>query len=152
MAFANCGKVRHPCRMSLVDLTFLPVLISETPIDPDFRQPVRTKKYGKPKIIKGTPNFGTKQKKLFDQLKQTIALNWNSPGNIPDTIGYIVFSKIEIERAGYLPSIGDLFVGYPGFEKREGLELMVEEVRPESPLGGSNLFYMVELRSNRDKR
>lgn len=153
MAFVNtgCGD-EFPCKMNLIELTFLPLLIKETFIDEDFRQPIRTKRYGPPIIIEGQINFGSRQKKFFDKLAQSLAVSWNTPGDLNDTYGYCMFRKKELDKAGYIPKKGDLFVGYENFVKEEGIELLVEEVRPESPLNKRNLLWAVELRKNRNKR
>lgn len=142
----------YPCTLNFVNIKFLPLDIDATPIDPDFRQAIRVKARKEYVVIKGQVNFGTNQKKLFNALVQSNSIAWNTTGDLAESIGHLVFRRRELYLKKFMPKKGDIVVGFGDYLPPEGMELLVESVRPESfKKGVAQLFY-VELRSNRNKR
>lgn len=160
------STARLPARLNLVTLVFLPVDDEETLYDKKFKQPIRVKKRKTKVELQGQMNFGSNQKKFFDRLMQSLSVGWNTMGDLADTIGHCVTTPYLTERAKflpeggepyygkYIPKKGDLLIGYADFvpEKGGGFDLLVEQVRPESPLRGNPLLLYIDLRQNRNKR
>lgn len=141
---------RLPCRMNLIKITFLPLDVEGTPKDKDFRQAIRLKKRFNEVTIKGQINFGTKQKKFFQSISQSPSIAWNTPGDMTQSIGAALFRRRELEAAKFMPKKGDLVIKFGDYTPPEGMQMQVEEVRPESYLNGVPLLFYCELRRDKD--
>ena len=143
---------KYPCSLNFVNIKFLPLDMSKTPVDPDFRSPVRVKAKVEYITVKGQVNFGLNQKKLFNALTQSNSVVWNTTGDLADVLGHFVFRRRELFLSEFMPKKGDIIVEVGDYTPSEGIELLVESVRGESHKKGVAQLFYVDVRSNRNKR
>ena len=130
-----------PAKMNLVDIVVRQLLHEETQWDPDFEEPVGDKQRTQELTLRGQPNLGENRAALE---RRTSSLT----GDKAESRGHIVFRIADLEAAGVQLAKGDQVVGIAG----QAVDLLITEVRPESPLRESFLLLYAELEQRQDER
>ncbi len=133
---------KRPRRMNLVDITIEQISVADTEYDEDYQMPVGGKEARPTTIqVKGQVNFG-------DGGHQFEARQPSMTGDRIPSTSHIVFRTCDLEEAGITIKKDDRVISIAG----EDVDLLVDEVRGESPLDGGYLLRYVELVSNKEER
>ena len=127
-----------PVFMNLVPISIRQLDTVATHIDSDFREPISRKVQGAPVLLYGQVNLGSK---TYEE-RET-----GRTGDEIPTIGHLVFEKAVLDAASVILRKGDRVVGIAS----QATDLMIREVRPESPLNGDFLLIYCELEEDLEK-
>lgn len=135
----------YPARWNLVTVTIARLDLPDTAVDPVFKVPTNRKARPQEIDYPAQVNFGLKRK---EQRERTLM------GDRPNTRARIVLRFVDLAPTTTLPRPrkGDKIVTlYKGTPAEETVDYLIEEVRPESPLGGAPLLLFVEFERDRER-
>lgn len=128
----------YPINMNLVDITIKQLDVVSTHVDSDFREPISRKVEGAPITLQGQVNFGSKSFRDDSDERS---------GNNPITIGHVLFKKSTLDDLSVVIRKGDRVIAIAS----QATDLIIHEVRPESPLDGDFLLIYCELEEDKQK-
>lgn len=131
----------RPVRMNLVEVVVRKLSKDRTGWDPDFEEPLGPKDRTGEVVLRGQVNFGSAGA-AFERRSRSLT------GDRAESDGRLVFRKTDLDAAGVTIEKGDQVVRIAGLPA----DMLVAEVRPESPLGGAFLLFYAELEHNREQR
>jgi len=128
----------YPISMNLVDITIKQLDVVNTHVDSDFREPISRKVEGASITLQGQINFGNKAFKNDSDERS---------GNNALTIGHVLFKKSVLDDQSIVLRKGDRVIAIAS----QATDLIIHEVRPESPLDGDFLLIYCELEEDKQK-
>jgi len=126
-----------PFRMNLVSIKIMSFSHTSTNWDPDFREPVSDKSFESVVEVKGQVNWGRKDDKVLRRTRV---------GDAEPSYCWLVFRKKDLEDQGVEIKKNDKVIEIAG----KSVDLVVNEVRNESPLRGEFLLTYVDLREPKE--
>lgn len=132
------GGILGPIRFNPVPISIRQLDVAATHVDSDFNEPISRKVEGTVITVDGQINFGNK---IFNELEQS------RTGDELTTVGHLLFRKCDLDNASLVLKKGDRVVAIAS----QATDLIIREVRPESPLNGDFLLIYCELEEDREK-
>jgi len=131
----------YPLRWNPVEITIRPLV--QVTVDVDYGERSGDDQFGDPVVLDGQPNFW---KGNWQRLDPGYA------GNHEVVRGHVLFRIVDLDAAGFRPSVGDAIIKIADFDQVNGDAFRCVEVRPVSPLRGGYIFLKAFVEHDRKIR